>query len=93
MPFPISPANNLVTIVNGIEYVWNASKGAWYRYGDATVNIITANTFQALNGIVFSDGTIQTTTASSFTITGANYLDYGWVGQPLGPVAFDYGTL
>jgi hypothetical protein len=64
MAFPTSPANNQVSIVNGIEYVWNASKGAWYRYGDATVNVITANTFQALSGVVFSDGTIQTTASS-----------------------------
>ena len=63
MAFPTSPANNQVSLVNGIEYVWNAAKGAWYRYGDATANVITANTFQALSGIVFSDGTIQTTSA------------------------------
>lgn len=73
MAFPTSPANNQVALVNGIEYVWNASKGAWYRYGDATANVITANTFQALSGVVFPDGTIQTTAGggSSANLQGA----------------------
>lgn len=56
MAFPTSPANNLIALVNGIEYVWNASKGAWYRYGDTTANVITANTFQALSGITIAGG-------------------------------------
>jgi flagellar biogenesis protein FliO len=61
MAFPISPSNNQIALVNGIEYYYNTSKGAWYRYGDATANVITANTFQVLSSIVFSDGTSQTT--------------------------------
>ena len=79
MPFPISPANNLIALVNGIEYVWNAPKGAWYRYGDATANVITANTFQALNGVVFSDGIIQKSaglanTSNLITVNGFSQL-------------------
>jgi hypothetical protein len=90
MAFPTSPANNQFAIVNGIEYVWNATKGAWYRYGDATVNIITANTFQPLSNIVFSDSSIQTsayntslqiyfsnTTGSSSYTTGAITINGG----------------
>ena len=64
MSFPLTPANNQIALVNGIEYYWLASKGAWYRYGDATANVITANTFQALSSIVFPDGTSQTTAAT-----------------------------
>ena len=29
----------------------------------------------------------------TYTITGAQYVDYGWVGQATGPILFDYGTL
>jgi len=75
MAFPISPSNNQIALVNGIEYYYNTSKGAWYRYGDATANVITANTFQALSSIVFGDGTIQTTAATgidSYARTTAN---------------------
>jgi hypothetical protein len=75
MSFPLTPANNQIALVNGIEYYWLASKGAWYRYGDATANVITANTFQALSSIVFPDGTSQTTAATgidSYARTTAN---------------------
>ena len=64
MAFPISPSNNQIALVNGIEYVYNTSKGAWYRYGDATANVITSNTFQVLSSITFADGTSQTSAAS-----------------------------
>jgi hypothetical protein len=65
MAFPTSPANNQIALVNGIEYYYNTTKGAWYRYGDATANVITANTFQALSSFIFSDGSIQTTAAGA----------------------------
>jgi hypothetical protein len=29
----------------------------------------------------------------TYTITGAQYVDYGWVPQTPGPILFDYGTL
>lgn len=32
-------------------------------------------------------------TTGSYTITGAQYVDYGYIGQTPGPVLFDYGTL
>jgi len=75
MSFPLAPANNQIALVNGIEYYWLASKGAWYRYGDSTANVITANTFQALSSIIFPDGTSQTTAATgidSYARTTAN---------------------
>jgi len=68
MSFPLAPANNQIALVNGIEYYWLASKGAWYRYGDATANVITANTFQALSSIIFPDGTSQTTAATDIDL-------------------------
>ena len=68
MAFPLSPANNQIAIVNGIEYNYNTTKGAWYRYGDATANVITSNTFQVLTSVIYPDNTIQTTA----TIQGAS---------------------
>ena len=64
MSFPISPSNNEIALVNGIEYYYLTTKGAWYRYGDGSANVITSNTFQVLSSIVFSDGTSQATAAN-----------------------------
>lgn len=75
MSFPLSPSNNQIALVNGIEYYWYASKGAWYRYGDGSANVITSNTFQVLSSIIFSDGTSQTSTPTnidSYARTTAN---------------------
>jgi hypothetical protein len=33
------------------------------------------------------------TGVGTYTITGAQYVDYGWVPQTPGPILFDYGTL
>jgi hypothetical protein len=33
------------------------------------------------------------TGTGTYTITGAQYVDYGWVPQTAGPILFDYGTL
>lgn len=66
MAFPTSPSNNQIALVNGIEYAYNTSKGAWYRYGDATANVITSNTFQVLSSITFADGTSQNTAGVAF---------------------------
>ena len=75
MSFPISPSNNQIALVNGIEYYYLSTKGAWYRYGDGSANVITSNTFQVLSSIIFSDGTSQATAANptdSFARTTAN---------------------
>jgi hypothetical protein len=75
MAFPTSPSNNQIALVNGIEYYYNSTKGAWYRYGDATANVITSNTFQVLSSITFADGTSQTTAGvavDSYARTTAN---------------------
>ena len=75
MSFPISPSNNQIALVNGIEYYYHTTKGAWYRYGDGSANVITSNTFQVLSSIIFSDGTSQTSAASptdSYARTTAN---------------------
>ena len=75
MSFPISPSNNQIALVNGIEYYYHTTKGAWYRYGDGSANVITSNTFQVLSSIIFSDGTSQSSAASptdSYARTTAN---------------------
>jgi hypothetical protein len=64
MSFPLSPANNQVTLENGIAYTYNASRGAWYRTPATALASLTSNTFTVLNSIIFSDGTSQTTAAN-----------------------------
>jgi hypothetical protein len=75
MPFPLSPANNQVTLENGIAYTYNSSRGAWYRTPVTALTSVTSNNFTVLNSIIFSDGTTQTSAASpndSFARTTAN---------------------
>jgi hypothetical protein len=64
MSFPLTPANNQVTLENGIAYTYNASRGAWYRTPATALTSLTSNTFTVLNSIIFSDGTSQTTAAN-----------------------------
>jgi hypothetical protein len=64
MPFPLSPANNQVTLENGIAYTYNSSRGAWYRTPVTALTSVTSNNFTVLNSIIFADGTSQTTAAN-----------------------------
>ena len=64
MSFPLSPANNQVTLENGISYTYNASRNFWYRTPSTALSAITSNTFTVLNSIIFSDGTSQATAAN-----------------------------
>jgi hypothetical protein len=64
MSFPLTPANNQVTLENGIAYTYNASRGAWFRTPATALASLTSNTFTVLNSIIFSDGTSQTSAAS-----------------------------
>ena len=64
MSFPLSPANNQVTLENGIAYTYNASRDAWFRTPATALASLTSNTFTVLNSIIFSDGTSQTTAAN-----------------------------
>lgn len=75
MTFPLSPANNQVTLENGISYTYNASRGAWFRTPATALTSLTSNTFTVLNSIIFSDGTSQTsapTNIDSFARSTAN---------------------
>ena len=64
MSFPLSPANNQVTLENGIAYTYNSSRGAWFRTPATALASLTSNNFTVLNSIIFSDGTSQTTAAN-----------------------------
>ena len=55
MSFPLSPANNQVTLENGISYTYNASRGAWFRTPATALASLTSNTFTVLNSIIFWD--------------------------------------
>ena len=75
MSFPLTPANNQVTLENGISYTYNTSRDAWFRTPATALASLTSNTFTVLNSIIFSDGTSQTSaaiTADSYARTTAN---------------------
>jgi len=59
MAFPSSPTNGQTAYVNGINYAYNSSKGAWVR----VPTTVTALNFQSAN--------ISNTTPSTSTISGA----------------------
>jgi hypothetical protein len=62
MSFPISPSNNQEAQVNGIIYIWNATKGAWRRkVGQG------ATSDQAFNGNIIANSGARSTS----TTTGA----------------------
>lgn len=51
---------------------------------------------QANTGTVLAQAAFDkanTGVTGTYTITGAQYVDYGWVPQTAGPILFDYGTL
>jgi hypothetical protein len=52
----------------------------------------TANSVTVLAQSAF-DKANTTSNTSTFIITGAQYIDYGWINQQVSPVSFDYGTL
>ena len=84
MPFPSSPLNGQVAIVNSISYTWNSTKGAWLRTPMANVaaNVIISNTFTALtsfNGNLTGNVTGSVTgnlIVSSATLSNSASLGY-----------------
>jgi hypothetical protein len=82
MPFPTSPVNGQVTIVNSISYTWSSTKGAWLRTPMANVaaNVIISNTFTALtsfNGNLTGNvtGNVIVSTATLTQSTSLGYLN------------------
>ena len=66
MSFPVSPANNATAIVNGINYIYNATNKTWTRY--------TSPNYYASNGILINN----TTVSQNMTIgAGTNGLSVG----------------
>ena len=41
MTFPSNPANNQTAVINGILYIYNATRDTWTRVSSA--NVVTAN--------------------------------------------------
>jgi hypothetical protein len=52
-----------------------------------------ANTATVLAQSAYDAANLTSNTVATYTVTGAQYLDYGWVDQDEGPLLFDYGTL
>jgi hypothetical protein len=79
MSFPISPANNQEAQVNGIIYVWNATKGAWRRKpgvalgnGDSGDQIFNGNIIanSGARATSVTTGAIQVTRNGGVGVTG-----------------------
>ena len=61
-----------------------------------TINSVIEPAFQQANtGTVLAQAAFEkaNTGPGTYTITGAQYVDYGWIPQTPGPILFDYGTL
>ena len=73
-------ANTIVT--QGVDYTQNLSITAAFAKANAA-NILAQAAFNKAN----------TGASGSFIITFSPYSDYGWIGDPIVPVTYDYGTL
>ena len=72
-----------------------ANTGVGVSTDDYARQIANASFQQANTGTVLAQAAFDkaNTGAGTYTITGAQYVDYGWVPQTPGPILFDYGTL
>ena len=41
--FPTSPANGDTFVANGINYIWNSTKGTWSKQSTATPALVTGH--------------------------------------------------
>lgn len=73
-----------------------ANTGVGVSTDDYARQIANAAFQQANTGTVLAQAAFDkanTGVTGTYTITGAQYVDYGWVPQTPGPILFDYGTL
>ena len=73
-------ANTIVT--QGVDATQNLSITAAFNKANSA-NVLAQAAFDKAN----------TGAAGSFVITFSPYSDYGWIGDPIVPVTYDYGTL
>jgi len=66
MSFPTNPSNNQEAQVNGIIYVWNATKGAWRR--KPGVELGNANDDQTFNGNIIANSGAKATSVNTGAI-------------------------
>ena len=87
--FPLARESALSTNLTFTQAAFNAANAAG---SSATVQAAfdKANSANVLAQAAFDRANTGTGT---YTITGAQYVDYGWVPQTAGPILFDYGTL
>jgi hypothetical protein len=74
--------NKTITI-NSTATGGGASADQFARDKANSANVLAQAAFDKAN----------TGVTGTYTITGAQYVDYGWVPQTAGPILFDYGTL
>jgi hypothetical protein len=78
-----------LTGVFNINYYGAIGLGSSYSYGNTGQVLTSQGTLSPPTWTTVSSGS----GGGPYIITGAQYIDYGFVGQTAGPVQFDYGTL
>ena len=71
MSFPASPANNQISVVNGISYVYNTANRSWTRTSGLSSNV-TIGTLAVSNTLTGNVITANTIAAPTIQATGAN---------------------
>jgi hypothetical protein len=78
MSFPLSPTNGQLIIVNGINYIWDASKGAWRRVQSQYItNFQSAydaanSAFDYANASFIQSNTINASVSAAYTQANTN---------------------
>jgi hypothetical protein len=89
----IIPGNNITISTDAFNKTITINSTAIGGGGDGTDQFARdkANSANVLAQAAFDKA--NTGITGTYTITGAQYVDYGWVPQTAGPILFDYGTL
>ena len=58
MSFPINAYTGQITIVNGVNYIYDGSNNAWKRIPSSLANLVISNTVTAANLAVTGNATL-----------------------------------
>ena len=58
MSFPANPYTGQTTIVNSVNYIYDATNNAWKRIPTSVANLVVSNTLTATNLAVTGNATV-----------------------------------
>ena len=58
MSFPTNPYTGQITIVNSVNYIYDATNNAWKRIPANLANLVISNTVTATNLVVTGNATV-----------------------------------